>query len=47
MEPQVFAQNLLLLKSIEGHLITYHQMTYPKSNIKIDTKNHRKTILIL
>jgi len=47
MEPRVFTQNLLLLKSIEDHLVNYHKMIYPKSNTKIDTKNHRKTILIL
>ena len=28
-------------------LVTYREMTYLKSEIKIDIKNHRKTILIL
>jgi hypothetical protein len=29
--------------SQKGHLITDHQKTYPKSNFKMDTKNHRKS----
>jgi len=37
-EPRVFTQNLFLLKSTENHIIMYLQMTYPKSEIKIDTK---------
>jgi len=27
--------DLLVLKSIEGHLVTYHQMIYPKLEIKL------------
>jgi hypothetical protein len=38
---------LFSLKFTEGYLITDHQMTYQKSKIKIDTKNYRKSNLIL
>jgi hypothetical protein len=43
INPRVFDLRLLFsLKFTEGHLIADYQMIYPKSKIKIDTKNHRK-----
>jgi hypothetical protein len=47
MNPQVLTWGFCFLKSTEGHLITDHQMIYPTSKIKTDTKNHGKAILIL
>ena len=48
MNPQVFDLSLLFsLKFTEGHLIIDHQKIYPKSESKMDTKNHeQKTILV-
>jgi hypothetical protein len=34
--------NLSILKFTEGHLITCHQMKYPRLEIKIDTRNYRQ-----
>jgi hypothetical protein len=43
MNPQVLTLSLLFsLKLTEGHLIAYHQKIYPKSESKMDTKNHEK-----
>jgi hypothetical protein len=39
---------LFSLKFTESHLIIDHQKIYPKSESKMDTKNHeKKTILVL
>ena len=36
---------LFSFKFTEGHLIADHQKIYPKSEFKVDTKNHEKVIL--
>ena len=49
MSPQVLTWVFCFLKFTEGHLIIDHQKIYPKSESKMDTKNHekKKTILVL
>jgi len=42
IKPQVLTWTSCFLKSTEGHLITDQQKIYPKSEFKVDTKNHEK-----
>jgi hypothetical protein len=42
MNPQVLTWAFCFLKFTEGHLIIGHQKIYPKSESKMDTKNHEK-----
>jgi len=42
MNPQVLTWAFCFLKFTEGHLIIDHQKIYPKSESKMDTKNHEK-----
>jgi hypothetical protein len=47
IKPQVLTWTSCFLKSTEGHLIIDHKKIYPKSEFKMDIKNHGKVILIL
>jgi hypothetical protein len=42
MNPQVLTRAFCFLKFTEGHLIADHQKICPKSESKMDTKNHKK-----
>ena len=42
MNPQVLTWAFCFLKFTEGHLIADRQKIYPKSESKMDTKNHEK-----